>query len=244
MQEEIAELNRMGEDVLLEAKDIQIQFGERILLESGAISLIRGQVTSISGRTGCGKTSLLRVLGLLSKPHAGSLFVIGKKENCFTLSRAKQDDIIRQYFAYVFQESELMMNWNAVDNISLPLIAKGYSKRNYQKEAEKLCEAMGIDERVFKGQNENKPELVSTLSGGEKQRIGIARALAKEPQILLADEPTGSLDKRTKENILDLFFKEVEKRQIAMALVTHDSYVMAKCHKKYILEHNRLKLIS
>jgi ABC-type lipoprotein export system ATPase subunit len=241
MPEGTVEPDRFDGDVLLEAKDIQIKFKQRILLTGGNISLIKGQVSGIRGRTGCGKTSFLRVLGLLSKPCHGKIFLRGKTENCLTtLSRAKQDDIIRQYFAYVFQDAELMMNWNAIDNISLPLIAKGYSKKECQKKAEELCKAMGINTEVFEGKEGNKPELVSTLSGGERQRIGIARALAKEPKILLADEPTGSLDEETKESILDLFFKVVEQKQIATVVVTHDSYVMAKCHRKYVLEESTL----
>jgi ABC-type lipoprotein export system ATPase subunit len=237
MQEGTVEQNRSDNQVLLTAKDIQIKFKQRILLTEGNISLVKGQVSGIKGRTGCGKTSLLRVLGLLSKPYQGQLFLDGYKENCFTLSRGKQDEIIRRYFAYVFQDAELMMNWNAIDNISLPLIAKGYSKKDCQIKAEILCQEMGIDEQVFKVK---KPELVSTLSGGEKQRIGIARALAKEPQILLADEPTGSLDNKTKESIIDLFFKIVEQKEIATVVVTHDPDVMAKCHRQYALEGSML----
>ena len=241
MPEGTVEPDRFEEAVLLEAKDIQIRFKQRTLLTGGNISLIKGQVSGIRGRTGCGKTSLLRVLGLLSKPYEGQIFLSGNTRKSLTsLSRAKQDEIIRQYFAYVFQDAELMMNWDAIDNISLPLIAKGYSKTACQEKAEALCQAMGIDTAVFKGKEGNKPELVSTLSGGEKQRIGIARALAKEPQILLADEPTGSLDNKTKESILDLFFKVVEEKQIATVLVTHDPDVMAKCHRKYVLEESTL----
>jgi ABC-type lipoprotein export system ATPase subunit len=242
MPKEMTEQNGSDEQVLLEAKDIEIKFKRRVLLQGGRISLTKGQVVGIGGRTGCGKTSLLRILGLLLKPYFGTVRVAGK--DCFALSRAKRDELIRRYFAYVFQEAELMMNWDAVDNISLPLIAKGYSKRDCQLKAEALCEAMGIHQDVFKGKLGNKPEPVSTLSGGEKQRIGIARALAKEPEILLADEPTGSLDGRTKESLLELFFREVEQRQIAVALVTHDSYVMGMCHRKYVIEDSILKIIN
>jgi ABC-type lipoprotein export system ATPase subunit len=216
---------------ILRAENLHLQYGETTLLREVNLTLKKGKIISISSEIGLGKTSLLRVLGLLSKPSAGQLY-IKHSIDCVPLPRAELDEFIKHYFAYVFQTPKLMMQWTALENISLPLIAMGYTKAEREQKAHEYYSAVGLKEK-----DANKP--VSILSVGTKKLVGIARALAKEPMILIADEPTANLDPNTRERIIELFRRKAEEKNMAIIVATHVDTKTA-FSEQYVIQDERL----
>jgi ABC-type lipoprotein export system ATPase subunit len=199
-------------EVGFKAVDLQIQHDNEILLRDINIKLNEGTTVSISGKIGCGKTSLLHVLGLLAKPKIGSIY-IGDSVDCAVLPRAEIDVFINHYFAYVFQETVLMEQWTAIENISLPLIARGYTKEKREAIAREYCEKLEIKKYAEKS--------VLTLSSGTRRLVSIARALAKEPKILIADEPVLSLDDDTREKSAEFLADIAKEKKMIMIAATH-----------------------
>lgn len=205
------------QNVILDARNLYIEYDNEVLLENINLSIQYGSTISIRGDVGIGKSSLLRVLGLLSSPKSGSVYLSSSSKrkvdyhdterkkivkirdyyNCSALPHPEREDIIKAYFAYIFQSHELMMQWDALENISLPLFARGFSEKNRIKKAAALCRQLDIEGIMHRPMYQ--------LSGGQRQLVNIARALAKEPTILIADEPTSSLDPDKKTMVFNLF---------------------------------------
>ncbi len=221
---------------ILRADGLCIQYDNaEPLLYDVNLSLDKEAAISIRGDVGIGKTSLLRVLGLLSKPRKGHV-CIDSATDCSALPRAELNKIISQYFAYVFQAPELMMQWSVIENISLPLIAKGYAKAERKEQTYEFCEAMGLAHLA------EKP--VYTLSGGQKHLVGIAMALAKQPQILVADELTANLDPLTKIYILERLIKQARERKITLIVATHDGADKRLFDRNYMIKDKKLHMIK
>jgi ABC-type lipoprotein export system ATPase subunit len=223
--------------IILEAKDLSIQYDNTVLLQNVDITIHKGTAIIIRGPVGIGKSSLLRVLALLSKPAKGHIYITDSKgiksPDCVRLPQGELDDLIKDYFAYVFQMPELMMGWNALENISLPLIAKGYSPSRRKEIAYECCRAMGIEKVA------ERPAY--TLSGGERQLVSIARALAKEPIILMADEPTASLDPESKVFIMERLINEAKKKGVTVIVATHDTVVVSSLMEEYVIKNKVLE---
>jgi len=217
----------------LKAKNLQIQQGNKILLSDVNLTLTQGTAICISGKIGTGKTSLLDVLGLLHPPKAGEIY-IGSSYNCVLLSRGERDVMIGLYFAYVFQTPKLLLRWNALENVSLPLMVKGYSKAERQQKAEEYCQKLGIpDEYLTRN--------VSKLSAGTMKLVSIARAFAKEPKILIADEPTANLDKNTRNHITKLLVNQAKKKQVTLIVSTHlQTTKGADFDERYVIKDQQL----
>jgi len=218
-------------DRILEGRDITIRHGEREILSGVDLTLQRGKLTGITGRTGSGKTSMLNVLGLLARPAGGRILLslpTGQTLECTGLGSRRTDRLIREHYAYVFQHTELINHWNLHDNIALPLLSRGsLGRREIHQRISRLCEALGLDPQTLGNRD------VARLSGGERQRVGIARALVSEPRILIADEPTGSLDQTTRSEIFQLLRGLATERGIASAIVSHDADIIAQCDHEY-----------
>lgn len=229
MPAEFKELRRRI--VGFKAVDLQIQHNDEILLRDINITLREGTTVSISGKIGCGKTSLLHVLGLLAKPKIGSIY-IGESIDCAVLPRAEIDVFINHYFAYVFQETVLMEKWTAIENISLPLIAKGYNKKQREAKAREYCERLGIKE--YAEQN------VLILSSGTRRLVSIARALAKEPKILIADEPVLSLDDDTRKKSAKILADIAKEKKMIIIAATHLETAKEHLAQWYEIKEGRL----
>lgn len=215
-------------------ENLCIQQDNITILENINLTISEGSTVSISGEIGSGKTSLLYVLGLLAKPSAGHIY-IGSSVDCVSLPRGELDEFINHYFAYVFHEPKLMMQWSAIDNISLPLIAKGYTKAKAQKKAQKYCKLVGIEiEKATK-------KTVSTLSIGTRKLVTVARALAKEPKILIADEPVANLDEKTRKRTANLLIKQAEQKNMIIIAATHLRTAKELFDEQYIIKDKYLE---
>ena len=200
--------------ISLEAKDLEIGYGDNLLLNRLNFSCQQGESVVIQGGIGVGKSSLLRVLGLLTPPQSGSLHIEGSAD-CFAMPIADRNAIIRSHFSYIFQKTELIQSWDALENVALPLISKGYSAQERRDKALVYCEQVGL----YDGEVMNRP--VSSLSRGQRQLVSLARAFAKQPKILIADEPIENLDPKTRDHVVETLLKTCRDQKMSLIMVTH-----------------------
>ena len=181
-------------------------------LEIAALSVPKGQFLSVMGPSGSGKSTLLNLLGALDVPTAGTIAIDGKEISRFSdqeLSAFRRDRL-----GYIFQFFNLLPTLTAVENVALPALLSGASRAQTLPRAHQLLEAVGL-----KGRDAHRPD---ELSGGEMQRVAVARALLNEPALLLADEPTGNLDSKTGNEVLRLIREATRQRNLTVVMVTHD----------------------
>jgi ABC-type lipoprotein export system ATPase subunit len=241
------------QNIILHASNLYIEYDNKILLENVNLPIQYGSTISIRGDVGIGKSSLLRILGLLSSPERGSVYLSSSSKravddyqdektkkvlkirdyyDCSILPHPEREDIIKAYFAYIFQSHELMMQWDAVENISLPLFAQGFSAKNRMKKAQALCRQLDIEDIMHKPMYQ--------LSGGQRQLVNIARALAKQPTILIADEPTSSLDPTKKSMVFNLFQQLADEKQMTIIVATHNVDAVTSFDHHYIIENKKV----
>ncbi len=205
-----------AKDIVLSVRDIKktfIEGGQPLhILRGGGFDLCRGEIIALVGQSGCGKSTLLQCVGLLDKPTSGSILISGN-------AAQKMDDLTRtkmrrKKIGFVYQKHNLLNDFTAIENVILPMLANGVSYTDASNHAKKLLKSANVAHRVN--------HLPGEMSGGEQQRVAVARALANNPDVLLADEPTGSLDPKHASMVFDLLFKIVRDRGMAMLFVTHD----------------------
>ena len=194
---------------MIEIKGIKKSFGSLRVLKGIDLSIARGEIVSIVGPSGAGKTTLLQIIGTLDKPDSGSVKIEGAELR--ELSAAKLSDFRNRHIGFVFQ---LLPEFSAIENVMIPAYIAGLSGGEARKKAEELLRFMGLAERA-----EHKP---NELSGGEKQRVAVARALINDPAVILADEPSGSLDSKNKAELHQLFFELRDRFGQTFVIVTHD----------------------
>jgi ABC-type lipoprotein export system ATPase subunit len=214
--------------------------GKEYPLPSGVLQIFRGlnfeleagDAVAIMGASGVGKTTLLNLLGALDRPSEGTVFL--EEEDLFARDEKELARIRNQKIGFVFQFYHLLPEFTTLENVGLPLMIRGMDRR------EALARSSKILKEVFL---EDKAQLrPSQLSGGEQQRIAVARALVNEPKLLLADEPTGNLDWKTGEHILELLLDLHDKRGLSSIIVTHNDKVARFCRRLYVMERGELKL--
>lgn len=206
---------------MIQAKGIEKSFGALKVLKGIDFSAARSEVVSIMGASGAGKSTLLQILGSLSTPDAGSLVIDGV--DVCSLKGNALAEFRNLKVGFVFQFHHLLPEFTALENVMLPAMIAGRSKKEIQWDAERLLSDMGLSDRMT-----HKP---SELSGGEQQRVAIARALINSPAVLFADEPSGNLDSKTKEEIHNLFFQLREKYGQTIIIVTHDPDLAKMCDR-------------
>ena len=197
---------------MIELQGITKSFGELQVLKGIDLIIYKGEVVSIVGPSGAGKTTLLQIMGTLDKADAGSVVIngveVGKlKEKELSAFRNKQ-------IGFVFQFHQLLPEFTALENVMIPALIGGMSSGEAMRKAKETLGMMGLEERAL-----HKP---AELSGGEKQRVAVARALINHPAVIFADEPSGSLDTKNKEELHQLFFDLREKLGQTFVIVTHD----------------------
>ena len=207
--------------MIIEACNIHKSFGTLEVLKGVDFSVDKGEVVAVVGASGAGKSTLLQILGTLSTPDAGSLLVDGT--DVLGLSGKALSAFRNKKIGFVFQAHHLLPEFNALENVMIPALIGGDSPKEARMRALPLLEAVGLSGRL-----EHKP---SELSGGEQQRVAIARALVNSPAILFADEPTGNLDSRTKEDIHRLLFSLRESLGQTLVIVTHDPALASLCDR-------------
>ena len=184
----------------------------------------------IIGPSGSGKSTFLNILGMIETPTSGEYFLQGN--NCLNLSQNLKTEIRRKFIGYIFQNNQLLEDFNVLENISFPLILNGDSFSEAKKKSLALLEKLGLIEKKFL-----KPGL---LSGGEQQRIAIARALIKNPILLLADEPTGSLDKNNSSLVMDLILSLTKTNNTVSIIATHNLEIIKRLDICYKIEKGKL----
>lgn len=197
---------------MIELSGITKSFGSLQVLKSVSLTVNNNEIVSITGPSGAGKTTLLQILGTLDKPDSGKVMYGGT--DITTLSEKELSAFRNKHIGFVFQFHQLLPEFSALENIMIPALIGGSGMSDAESRARELLRMMGLDSR-----SSHKP---SELSGGEKQRIAVARALINNPDIILADEPSGSLDQKNKEELHSLFFSLREKLGQTFVIVTHD----------------------
>ena len=197
---------------MITIENITKSFGSLQVLKGIDLHIGRGEVVSIVGPSGAGKTTLLQIIGTLDRPDSGSVLVDGI--DVTTLSQKALADFRNRHLGFVFQFHQLLPEFTAIENIMIPAYIAGTSQKQAKERAQELLDFMGLADRAT-----HKP---AELSGGEKQRIAVARALVNNPAIILADEPSGSLDTQNKQELHQLFFDLRDKFGQTFVIVTHD----------------------
>ncbi|EFC70758.1 ABC transporter ATP-binding protein [Prevotella sp. oral taxon 299] len=197
---------------MIEIKNIHKSFGQLEVLKGIDLEIKKGEIVSIVGPSGAGKTTLLQIIGTLDKPNEGEVVI--NDINISKLSNNKLSDFRNQHIGFVFQFHQLLPEFTALENIMIPSFIGGVSKSVAKQKAEELLEFMQLKDRAHHKPNE--------LSGGEKQRVAVARALINNPEVILADEPSGSLDSKNKRELHQLFFDLRDKYGQTFVIVTHD----------------------
>lgn len=203
--------------------NIEKKFGDKILFHDFSLAIERGEFLAIMGESGAGKTTLLNIMGLLEKPDSGAVTICGQKNPAFS-SRAAVE-LRRHRISYLFQNYGLVDTETVENNMRTAT----HFKRIGKKEERRLI-AEALEQAGLKGYEKRK---VYTLSGGEQQRVALAKVIAKSPQIIFADEPTGSLDEHNRNDVLAIV-KEFHRRGKTIVVVTHDPYVNA-CAARHIM---------
>ena len=197
---------------MITIKDITKSFGSLQVLKGIDLHIAKGEIVSIVGPSGAGKTTLLQIIGTLDKPDSGNIIVDGIDVG--KLSTAKLSDFRNRHLGFVFQFHQLLPEFTALENIMIPAFIAGKGTKEAKERAMELLAFMGLEDRA-----QHKP---NELSGGEKQRVAVARALVNNPAVILADEPSGSLDSKNKAELHQLFFDLRDKYGQTFVIVTHD----------------------
>lgn len=202
---------------------------KKTILENLNLSIKTGQSIAITGRSGCGKTTLLNIIGGLLDFDYGDLFINNVNINSLSLNQIA--DYRKNYFGFITQNFNLLDDRNVFENVALPLYYSSIKKSDIQKRVNTILTTLDISHLAQKN--------IKNLSGGEKQRVAIARALVKKSKIILADEPTGSLDEKTELDILNIFSK-LKNSGITLIIVTHNKKVANNCDLVYELKNKSL----
>ncbi len=218
-------------DVVMSVRDIKKTFmegGQPLhILRGGGFDLHRGEIIAMVGQSGSGKSTLLQCVGLLDRPSGGSILINGAAVQ--KMDEDMRTQIRRKKIGFVYQKHNLLSDFTALENVMLPMLANGMDENLARARAIKLLKSANVAHRASHHPAE--------MSGGEQQRVAVARALANNPDILLADEPTGSLDPQHAMVVFDLLLDLVRKNKMAMLFVTHDMNLAARADKKITIDN-------
>ena len=215
---------------MIQLESITKNFGSLQVLKGISFTIEKGEVVSIVGPSGAGKTTLLQIMGTLDRPDSGQVWLNGTD-----ISRMKEKELSafrNREIGFVFQFHQLLPEFTALENVMIPALIQGVSSSTARKSAMEMLDFLGLSSRVS-----HKP---AELSGGEKQRVAVARALVNHPSVILADEPSGSLDTQNKEELHRLFFDLRDKLGQTFVIVTHDEDLASKTDRTIHLIDGRV----
>jgi len=211
---------------MIELKNIKKSYGDVPVLKDISFSINKAEIVSIVGASGAGKTTLLQIMGTLDNPDAGHLII--NNTDITKLSSNKLSSFRNKNIGFVFQFHQLLPEFSAIENVCMPAWIAGQSKRDAEKRAKELLGFLGLSERV-----KHKP---SELSGGEQQRVAVARALINNPALVLADEPSGNLDSSSAEALYHLFFDLRKNFDQTFIIVTHNDVLADRSDRKLTIK--------
>ena len=225
----------MNKNILLNCQNITKHYTEGStqtqVLKDVTFSLYNNELVAIVGSSGSGKSTLLHTLGGLDQPTSGEVFIKGQ-----SLQKSSADELAKlrnRHLGFVYQFHHLMADFTALENVLMPMLIGNQNKIEAKERAEKILSAVGLSHRMS-----HRP---SALSGGERQRVAIARALVNNPSLVLADEPTGNLDRKTTESIFELIQQLNQEQGIAFLLVTHDLELAEKLNRRLVMQDGVLR---
>lgn len=204
---------------MIEVKNIHKSFGDLHVLKGIDLRVEKGEIVAIIGKSGAGKTTLLQIIGTLDKPDQGQVFINGA--DVFALKDKELAQFRNHHIGFIFQFHQLLPEFTALENVMIPAMIAG--EKDAQSRAEKLLGDLGLSERMSHKPNE--------LSGGEKQRVAVARAMMMSPDVILADEPSGSLDESNKKELHKLLLELRDKYNQTIIIVTHDKELASICDR-------------
>jgi lipoprotein-releasing system ATP-binding protein len=197
---------------MIETRSITMKFGELQVLKGIDVSIRKSEIVTLVGPSGAGKTTFLHIMGTLLNPTAGEIIINGKK--VYGMKEKQLSRFRNQHIGFVFQFHHLLPEFTALENVCIPAFIKKVNRHDAEKKARELLDFLGLGQRL-----EHKP---GELSGGEQQRVAVARALINNPDIILADEPSGNLDSQNRKELHELFFSLRERYKQTIVIVTHD----------------------
>lgn len=220
---------------ILEARDITKTYNGRdgnplTVLDNTSIAIEKGSIVTIVGASGCGKSTLLHILGGLDRPDSGT--VLWQEESIYDMGKEVLAKFRNKNLGFVFQFHHLLPEFTAIENIMMPALIGNATEQEAKEKALILLRDFGIADRA-----EHRP---TQLSGGEQQRVAMARALINDPDLILADEPTGNLDERNTEILLDLLYDIRRKKDVSILLITHEKNIAERSDLIYELSHGKL----
>ena len=215
---------------MIQIRGIKKSFGSLEVLKGIDLDIEKGKIVSIVGPSGAGKTTLLQIMGTLDKADSGSVIIDGI--DVMKLSDARRSAFRNKHMGFVFQFHQLLPEFTALENVMMPALIGGTSRREAKRRAEELLAFMGLSDRAS-----HKP---SELSGGEKQRVAVARALVNKPDVVFADEPSGSLDTQNKQDLHRLFFDLRDQMGQTFVIVTHDEQLADLADRKILMQDGRI----
>lgn len=219
-------------DIIIRTDDIKKSYGETHAMRGISLDIKRGEVLAIMGPSGSGKSTLLHTIAGITRPDSGKVYFNGSRID--NLNDRQRTMLRRSKFGFVFQFSQLVPELTAIDNVAVPLLLNGVDKRTAYKRAEQWLNKVGINDAKLHN-------LANQLSGGQIQRVAIARAMIINPEVLFADEPTGSLDSLNSELVMKMFIRTAKDNGTTVVMVTHEPAIAAYADREIIVRDGKVE---